>query len=119
MRRVASIVALVLIGAALVGTPANADAATKKVGVFDDFFAPEDVKIHKGDSVKWVWDEFSVEDHNVTLKRGPAGVRKFHSKDQHYPTADPYKHRFKKRGEYRLWCTLHPQSMKMTVTVKR
>jgi plastocyanin len=118
MRRVvAGLIAVIALGAAAaVPGMAETKRATKQVGVYDDYFNPEEVKIHKGDRVKWVWDQFSVEDHNVTLKKGPG--KKFHSPDKHYPT-DPYVHRFKKRGRYKIWCTLHPQSMKMTVRVKR
>jgi plastocyanin len=119
MRRLALLGALILTAAAMVAAvSASAGSTTKKVGVYDNYFDPVDVKIHKGDKVKWVWKEqFSSEHHNVTLKKGPDGVKKFHSQDLAYPAT--YKHKFTKKGKYKLWCTLHPQPMRMTVTVKR
>ena len=60
------------------GAPAEpAQRATPKVTVADDFFAPDAVKIKKGQKVNYVWDELNTNPHNVTLgSTKPKGVKK-------------------------------------------
>jgi plastocyanin len=113
---IGALIVMAALGVATASSGAGLEKrATKKVSVGDDFYAPEFVKIHKGDRVKWVWDALSVHPHNVTLKKGPG--KNFHSPDKFAPY--DYGHRFRKRGEYKIYCTIHSQSMNMTVRVKR
>jgi plastocyanin len=112
---IVALIAVAALGAATASSGAGLTKATKKVNVGDDFYAPTEVKIHKGDRVKWEWDEFSVHPHNVTLKKGPG--KNFHSPDKFAPYE--YGHTFKKKGEYKIYCTIHSGSMTMTVRVKR
>jgi plastocyanin len=119
VRRTGVVLALIAVAAfgATAITGATAAKKTKTVGVFDDYFSPELVKIRKGDKVKWVWDEFSTGFHDVTVIKKPRGTKKFHSKTTSAPYS--YRHRFTKRGRYKLICTVHSGSMRMTVRVRR
>ena len=57
-----------------------------------------------------------IDVHDVKLKTGPKGVKKFHSQ----PASSYYtfKRKLKKPGKYQIVCTLH-EEMKMTITVKK
>ena len=102
--------ALALAAAALV-LPASALAATTKtVSVKDDFFKAKSVTISKGSKVKWVWRGKAP--HNVTVAKGPV---KFRSSTK---TSGTYTRTFKKKGTYRILCSIHAPDMKMTVTVR-
>ena len=95
----------------------HAKPVTEKVAVKDDVYGASKVKIHKGSSVKWVWDKNNYDSHNVTLLKGPKGVKKFDS-----PSGSVglhYKRTFDKPGTYQVYCTIHPEAMTMTVVVKR
>lgn len=84
--------------------------STKTVLVKDDKFVPKTLTIAKGDTVKWVWR--GQERHNVTVAKGPSKFRASTRKKGHFT------HTFKKRGTYRLLCTIHAPDMRMRVTVK-
>lgn len=119
-------VAACVIGAA-VAAPVASGAGTaahkpkpvvKKVQVNDDFFSPVKVTIKKGGSVRWVWSNTNFDTHNVTLIKGPKGIKK-----SRYTSVDGarglrFKRSFTKPGTYHFECTIHP-SMNITVTVKR
>jgi plastocyanin len=93
--------------------------APEKVKVLDDFYKPDLVKVKKYGKVRWKWgDDFNS--HNVTLKKGPKGVKK--SKFTSQTSSDKgftFTKKFKKPGKYNFYCTIHPDIMKMTVKVKR
>jgi plastocyanin len=75
--------------------------------------------VRKRGKVKWDWTP-TFNQHNVTLKKGPRGVRKRQFRSQ--TTNDPsffFVKRFKKPGKYQFYCTIHPDAMRMTVTVHR
>jgi plastocyanin len=89
-----------------------------KVKVLDDFYNPDNAKVKKNGKVTWKWgDDFNS--HNVTLKKGPKGVKK--SKFTSQTSSDAgfkFTKKFKKPGKYNFYCTIHPDIMKMTVKVK-
>ena len=106
-------VALVAAGAALLfANPA--EARVSKVQISSNFFAPGKLAVNQGDKVRFVWDDFSFDAHDVNVKKGPA---KFHSPLQaggRWTTK-----RLKKTGRYSLFCSQHPEEMRMTLTVKK
>ena len=57
----------------------------------------------------------NINTHNVTLKKGPKGVKK---KRVHVQTSSAagftFTKKFKKPGKYNFYCTIHPDVMKMT-----
>ena len=111
MRRlIASLLALGMVVALAV--PASGSTPTKTVKVQDFKFTPKTLKIHRGTKVTWTWVAHSGVRHNVTVKKGPA---KFHSRTQ---SSGSYSHVFRKKGTYKLICTIHvAQGMRITVRV--
>ena len=110
-------VALVAAGAALLcGGPADAakNGKVRKVQVSSNFFAPGKLTVKKGDRVRFKWDEFLFDVHDVNVKKGPV---KFHSPLQAGGTWTTKK--LTKPGKYSLFCSQHPTEMRMTLTVKK
>ena len=106
-------VALVAAGAALLfANPA--EARTAKVQISSNFYAPFNLTVKRGDKVRFVWDDFSFDAHDVNVKKGPA---KFHSPLQAGGTWTTKK--LKKPGKYSLFCSQHPEEMRLTLTVKK
>ena len=112
MRR-AVLVALVL--AVALAAPASAGKG-KTVRIFDNYYVKDELKVAKGTTITWRWPDEAGDVHDVKLKKGPKGVKKFHSE----PASAGYsfKRKLKKPGRYRIVCTLH-EEMKMTITVRR
>ena len=109
----------VLAGAALLVSAAPASAARKKtIRIGDNYFAPASVKVKKGTTVTWKWPSFDMagDVHDVKLKSGPKGVKRFHSE----PASSDYSFKRKLRvaGKYKIICTLH-EDMRMTIRVRR
>jgi plastocyanin len=103
-----------------VASPLAKGKAPEKVKVKDDFYSPTSVKVKKNGKVTWSWGKNGTFDvHNVTLKKGPKGVKKSKFTSQS-STAPGFKFtkKFKKPGKYNFYCTIHPDVMKMTVKVK-
>jgi plastocyanin len=109
--------ALAAAGVALL-CAAPAQAATKTVRIYDNYFLKDDLKIKRGTIVKWRWPGvYEAGDvHDVKLKSGPKGVKKFHSEAA--ATDFSFKRKLKVAGKYRIICTLH-EEMKMQIRVKR
>ena len=116
MRRllITGAVAALALNAAML--PAQAGSTTKKVTVGDDYYGPTKLTVRKGTTIKWVWLDGNVNSHNVKLKKGPRGVRRFKSASA--ASQFTYKKRLTVPGTYYLVCTLH-QTMTMKVVVKR
>lgn len=118
---IAAAAAALAVGVVAVGAPGTPAKATKPkvVKVKDNFYTPDSVGVRKGGKVKWDWTPV-FNNHNVTLKKGPRRVRKRQFRSQ--TTSDPsffFVKRFKKVGKYRFYCTIHPDTMQMTVRVHR
>ncbi|HEY3726057.1 MAG TPA: plastocyanin/azurin family copper-binding protein [Solirubrobacteraceae bacterium] len=107
--------ALAMLGAvvallAVSSVAAFASSGSKHARVGDDFFKPGHLVIRKGTKVSWKWT--GSLSHNVTVRKGPV---KFHSRTQ---AGGSFSHRFRKRGTYFLYCTLHPTLMKEKIVVR-
>jgi plastocyanin len=100
------VLAVAALGAAVVSPSL---AATRSVGVKDDYFSPRSLTISKNTAVRWIWRGSGR--HNVVVDRGPASFRSSVKRSGNYP------HMFTRRGTYRLVCTVHPD-MTMTVRVQ-
>jgi plastocyanin len=100
-----------------VASKAVASAAggrTVKVG--DYFLTPGKLTVAHGTKITWKWQAANGDTHDVKLKKGPKGVKHFHSG---FASTDySYAKKLKKRGKYTVICTLHPQLMHETITVK-
>jgi plastocyanin len=88
------------------------------VRIGDNYFTPQTLRVRKGTTITWKWPgaDTAGDVHDVKLRSGPTGVKKFHSP----PASSDY--RYKRRlmvpGTYRIVCTLH-ENMKMKIVVRR
>jgi plastocyanin len=97
-------------------TPASGfGAANKTVKVGDNFFSPKSLTVSRATTVTWKWPGFDEagDVHDVKLKSGPKGVKKFHSEAA--STDYSYKRKLTVPGTYKIVCTLHEE---MTQTIK-
>lgn len=105
------IVPLAVILALVLAAPAA--AATKNVKVGDDYFVKSGkartVTVSKGTTVKWNWK--GSDQHNVVVQKGP---KKFQSA---LKTKGSFKRTLKKRGTYKIICSIHAPDMRMTLKV--
>ena len=98
---------------ALLAVPAlggTAGAVTVNLG--DNFFSPSSKTISSGTKVNFNWT--GKKRHNVFKKAGPGGgfVSTTTKRD-----GINFSKRFSRSGIYRLICTVHPEEMKMRLTV--
>jgi plastocyanin len=111
-------------GALLLSALALAPAAITQAGapkskiikIGDNFFAPDSAKVAKGTKVVWRWPKDAGDVHDVKLRSGPKGVKKF--KSDYASTDYSFARTLKKPGKYVVICTLH-EDMTMTIRVKR
>ncbi len=113
------------VGSAVVVPVASSAGAThkpkpvvKKVEVGDNYYSPTKLTIKKGNSVIWVWNNTNYGTHNVTLIKGPKGVKKDKFTSVDAARGLHFKRTFTMPGTYDFECTIHP-SMDIAVTVKR
>jgi plastocyanin len=107
---------LLAAGVALSGAAPAGAAGNKTVKLFDNYFTPDELKVRKGSTVTWKWPLDPIDVHDVKLKKGPDGVKRFHSEPA--SSGYTYKRKLKVKGTYRIICTLHDE-MKMTIRVTR
>jgi plastocyanin len=104
-----------LLAALLAAGPALSKRRT--VEVDDNYFvregSPPTVRVRRNDVVVWEWEGRTDNPHNVTVTDGPV---KFASRDKRSGT---YRKRMTRRGTYRIVCTIHAPSMRMTLRVRR
>ena len=114
VRRSLVVVALTAVAAtAVLVVPASGKAKTASVTVTDSLFIKDKLTVRTGTKVTWKWEN-AFQDHNVTVKSGPA---KFHSTTK---KSGSFSKLLTKPGTYKIVCTIHAAiGMKMTITVKR
>jgi plastocyanin len=110
--------AVLLAGVALLLSAAPAQAATKIVRIGDNYFLPDTLRVARGTTIVWRWPDFDEagDVHDVKLKSGPKGVKKFQSEAA--ATDYTFKRRVTVPGRYRIVCTLH-EDMTMRIRVRR
>jgi plastocyanin len=101
-------------GALSEARPARQVKKTIRVG--DNFFAPTSLKVPRNTKLTWRWPSTPGEVHDVYLRSGPKGVKKFHS--SYAASGYSFSRTLKSPGLYKIICTFH-QGMRMTVRVKR
>jgi plastocyanin len=97
-----------LLPIALLAFAAPAAAATKTATLKDDYFVKGKLTVKKGTTVVWKWK--TDDEHTVTDLNG-----RFGSKQTSHGT---FKHRFKKKGTFTVYCLVHPEEMRQKVIVK-
>jgi plastocyanin len=111
-------VALAVAGASAASGPkvGAAKTKTKTVKVGDDYYSPVKLTVKKGTKIKWSWLDDNTDTHDVRLKSGPHGVKKFKSA---IAASDfTYSKKLTVPGRYKIYCSLH-RTMKETIIVKR
>jgi len=98
---------------AVSGASERADAATRTVKVGNDFFSPTSKSIARERSVTWVWVGGVPHDVVAKNRTGKIIFRSKITKQRGYT----YSHKFRRSGTYKVICSLHPVSMRMTVKV--
>jgi plastocyanin len=111
-----ALLVLSIAGAALAAAPAQAGLRKKTVSIADNFYLPTKATVKKNTTVVWKWPADGGDVHDVKLKKGPKGVRKFAS--QPASAGYQFKQKLRKPGTYSIVCTLH-EEMTMTIRVKR
>ena len=130
MKRTFTVVAALIAALSLAMPAAGVAGKSSKVKVVDDFFSPTKLTVKKNTKVAFKWDSTNLNTHNVTMTKGPKGVKK--SKK---PCAKGkitkcnmsaagsiginFKPTFNKPGTYKFICTIHPTVMQMTVKVNK
>jgi plastocyanin len=114
-----SMAALAAIGLSSVVMPAQAakKPVKKIVDVGDYYFSPEKLTVRKDTYVIWQWPSGGGDGHDVVLVKGPKGVKKFAS--EVFFADEKYRKKLTVPGKYSIVCSLHPDQMKQTITVKR
>jgi plastocyanin len=111
--------ALGVVAASGTGTVRAKAAQPKTVKVKDNFYSPDSVRVKKLGKVRWKWAATNFNTHDVTLLTGPRGVKKSEFRSQTAQSDYTFTKKFKKVGKYKFYCTVHPDVMRMTVTVHR
>lgn len=118
VRRLTVLFAAVVALTALATVPAQGakkKAPSKTVGVIDYAFTPAKLTVRPGTKIVWKWDKANSAPHDVSLKKGPKGVKRFTSPV--YTAGISWSRTLTRRGAYSLVCTYHV-NMKQTITVK-
>ena len=94
---------------------APAAGATRNVRIGDDYFVrtgnPPTVTVKKGTTVKWNWT--GSRQHNVVVQSGPVSFQSALKR------SGSYRKKMKRRGTYRIICSIHAPDMAMTLKVKK
>jgi len=110
--------ALTACAALLCAAPADTGAPKRKpVKVLDNYFQPSSMTVDQGSTIIWKWPaDVAIDVHDVKLRSGPPGARRFHSE----PAASGYRfeRKLKQAGRYKIVRTLH-EEMNMTIRVRR
>lgn len=107
-----------LLGTALLGVgllvPPSAPAQTTTIRLGDNFFNPSFKRVKRGTLVRFRW--VGRNRHNVVKRSGPG--RHFASRTTRKRGIN-YQRRFRKAGRYRIYCTVHPRRMNLTLRARR
>lgn len=116
MRRLAlvatGVAALAVIPAASGGTK----PVQKTVKVGDYFLSPAKLTVPPNSRIVWKWLNSNGDTHDVKLVKKPKKAKGFHS--AYASTNYRYPRTLTVSGKYVVICTLHPDKMRQTITVK-
>jgi plastocyanin len=97
---------LAVLVAAVFAVPAL--AATTTTHLKDDKFTKSRLTVTKGTVVEWTWKTHHK--HTVTEISGKWGSK--------MTRTGSFKHRFRKRGKFTVYCLVHPVDMRQRIVVK-
>jgi plastocyanin len=114
--------AALLVGGAvaIAAVPASAGKhkpVHKTVKVQDYSLTPGKLTVPVNSTITWKWPSVAGDSHDVKLtKTRPKGVKAFQSD---IAASDfSFKRKLKVKGKYVVICSLHPTSMRQTITVR-
>lgn len=114
IRRLIGPAAVVAAGLAfLVSGPAEAKKRPPTVTVGSNFYAPSFKTVKAGAKVKFKWEGGGFDVHDVNVEKGPT---KFRSPMQ---AGGSFTSKKLKAGKYVLFCSQHPEEMRMSFKVKK
>lgn len=116
MRRARILAAVLPLTVVLVPASAAAPSRVRTITIGDNFYAPTKATVKVGTTVRWKWPDDTGDTHDVKLRSGPKGARKFTSEQA--GSAYSFKRKLTVAGTYKIFCTLH-EEMRGTVVVKR
>jgi plastocyanin len=115
--RGAALVAVGVAALAVIPTAAgNSRPVKKTVTVGDYYLSPARLTVPARSTVVWKWSAANGDTHDVKLAKHPKGAAGFHS--EYASTAYSFPRKLTVRGKYVVICTLHPDKMRQTITVK-
>jgi plastocyanin len=123
-RRAAVVLGTIAVASVAVVPASHAGKSDKPIKgptieVADDFFSPTDISVKSNTKVKYKWNPANLDQHNVVLSTGPKKVDKKEFKSATGTIGIKFAPVFEKKGAYDFVCTIHPDVMKMKVTVKK
>jgi plastocyanin len=95
--------------------PATGKPQKRTVKIGDNYYSPAKLTVNYGSTVTWKWPSLG-DTHDVALRKGPKGARKFQS--EAYAADATFRQKFTRAGVYRIYCTFHQTEMRMTITVR-
>lgn len=108
---------MVALALALAGAgAASGSTRTRTVKVGDDYYSPVKLTVKKGTKIHWTWLAGNSDTHDVRLKSGPKGVKKF--KSELAASDFSFNKKLTVPGTYKIYCSLH-RDMTQTIVVKR
>ena len=88
--------------------------ASRSIKIGDDYFVRKGSKptvtVSKGTKVTWRWTGNDI--HNVSVRRGPVKFR------SDVKTSGRFSRTMRRRGTYKIVCTVHQPAMAMTLKVR-
>jgi plastocyanin len=110
MRKCLTLIAVLLVAAVPVTIAgASTKPPVKVTHLSDDFFNRGKLTIKKGTVVNWKWS--TKHRHTVTEYNGRWGTKS-------ETRTGNFKHRFKKKGTWTVYCLVHPVEMRQKIVVK-
>lgn len=92
---------------------------SKRVRVGDDYFSPARLTVRKCTKVRWKWEAANIHADNVTLVRGPRGVRKRDFSSITGAFGVRFNRTLRRKGTYEFVCTIHRTVMSQRIEVGR
>ncbi|MFN8111801.1 MAG: plastocyanin/azurin family copper-binding protein [Solirubrobacterales bacterium] len=130
MKRTFAVVAALIATLSLAMPATGIAGKSTKVKVEDDFFSPTKLTVKQDTKVAFKWQKDNLNTHNVTMTKGPKGVKKTKkpcakgdvtkcNKSASGSIGINFAPTFNKKGSYTFVCTIHPTVMKINVKVTK
>jgi plastocyanin len=114
-RRYAAAFLVCALALAFAGASVASGSRPRTVKVGDDYYSPVKLTVKKGTKIHWSWLAGNADTHDVRLKSGPRGVKRF--KSELAASDYSYSKKLTVPGTYKIYCSLH-REMKETIVVK-